>query len=147
MLRRMPKRGNTEYLEHLRSVPLFQACTNKELERIAKASDELEVPAGTVLVDQGAMGRELFVIMSGSAIVRRNGKKVATVGPGAVIGELSLFDHGPRTATVTAETDCAVLVLEQRNFAAVLDTVPSVAHKMLASLAAKVREFDRKYYG
>jgi CRP-like cAMP-binding protein len=140
-------RPKKEQLEHLRSVPLFAACTNKELERIAKASDELHVPAGTVLTDQGAMGREAFVIMEGTAVVKRNGKKVASVGPGAVIGELSLFDHGPRTATVTAESNLDVLVLDQRNFAGVIDTVPSVAHKIMASLAAKVREFDRQYYG
>jgi CRP/FNR family transcriptional regulator, cyclic AMP receptor protein len=146
MLRAMP-RSKKDYLEHLRTVPLFSSCTNKELERIAKASDELMLPAGTVITDQGAMGREAFVIMSGSAVVKRNGKKVATVGPGAVIGELSLFDHGPRTATVTADSDVEVLVLDQRNFAGVIDTVPSVAHKILASLAAKVREFDRQYYG
>jgi CRP-like cAMP-binding protein len=146
MLRAMP-RSKKDYLEHLRAVPLFSSCTNKELERIAKASDELSLPAGTVITDQGAMGREAFVIMTGSAIVKRNGKKVATVGPGAVIGELSLFDHGPRTATVTADSDVEVLVLDQRNFAGVIDTVPSVSHKILASLAAKVREFDRQYYG
>jgi CRP/FNR family transcriptional regulator, cyclic AMP receptor protein len=140
-------RSKKDYLEHLRDVPLFAGCTNKELDRIARVSDELRLPSGTVITDQGAMGREAFVIMSGTAVVRRNGKKVASLGPGAVIGELSLFDHGPRTATVTADTDCEVLVLDQRSFAGVIDTVPSVAHKILASLAAKVREFDRQYYG
>ena len=67
------------------------------------------------------MGREAFVIVDGSATVKRNGKKVATLGPGAVVGELSLLDHGPRTATVTTDTDTTVLVIDQRHFLGVLD--------------------------
>ena len=135
------------YLDHLRNVPLFNSCSNKELQTIAKATDELTVPAGHVLTDQGQMGREAFVIVDGSATVKRNGKKVATLGPGSVVGELSLLDHGPRTATVTADTDTTVLVIEQRYFLGVLEEVPALARKLLATLAGRVREFDRQYYG
>ena len=135
------------YLDHLRNVPLFSACTNKELETIARATDEITLPAGHVLTDQGQTGREAFIIVDGSATVRRNGKKVATLEKGAVVGELSLLDHGPRTATVTTDAETTVLVLDQRHFLAVLDDVPSLSHKLLAALAGKVREFDRQYYG
>ena len=85
--------------------------------------------------------------MDGTCTVSRNGKKVATLGPGAVVGELSLLDHGPRTATVTADTPMTVLVLDQRHFIAVLDDVPALSHKLLANLAGRIREFDRKNYG
>ena len=78
---------------------------------------------------------------------KRNGKKVATLGPGSVVGELSLLDHGPRTATVTTDSDTTVLVIEQRHFLGVLEDVPSLARKLLATLAGRVREFDRQYYG
>jgi CRP-like cAMP-binding protein len=139
--------GKREYLEHLRNVPLFAACTTKDLQKIAKAGDDITVPAGHVIVDQGQTGREAFVIMSGTATVKRNGKKVASLGSGSVIGELSLFDHGPRTATVTADTEMDLFVLDQRHFAGIIEEVPSLAHKLLASLAAKIREFDRQYYG
>ena len=135
------------YLDHLRNVPLFSACSNKELETIARATDEITLPAGHVLTDQGQTGREAFVIVDGSATVRRNGKKVASLGKGAVVGELSLLDHGPRTATVSTDTETTVLVLDQRHFLAVLDDVPSLSHKLLATLATRVREFDRQYYG
>jgi CRP/FNR family transcriptional regulator, cyclic AMP receptor protein len=135
------------YLDHLRNVPLFTACTNKELETIARATDEITLPAGHVLTDQGQTGREAFIIVDGSATVRRNGKKVATLGKGAVVGELPLLDHGPRTASVTTDTETTVLVLDQRHFLAVLDDVPALSHKLLATLASKVREFDRQYYG
>ncbi len=135
------------YLEHLRNVSLFQGCSTKDLEKIAKASDEISMPAGSLIVDQGQTGREAFVLVEGTVIVRRNGKKISTMGPGTVVGELSLLDHGPRTATVICETDCVLLLLDQRHFMGVLDAVPTLAHKLLATLAGRIRELDRQYYG
>jgi len=135
------------WLDHLRNVALFSACTTRDLQKIAKAGDEVTLPAGALIVDQGQTGREAFVVLEGSATVRRNGKKVATLGPGGVIGELSLLDHGPRTASVTCDTSCVLLVLEQRSFVGVLDQVPALAHKMLSHLAGRIRELDRQYYG
>ena len=135
------------YLEHRRNVSLFQGCSTKDLEKIAKASDQISMPAGSLIVDQGQTGREAFVLVEGTVIVRRNGKKINTMGPGTVVGELSLLDHGPRTATVICETDCVLLLLDQRHFMGVLDAVPTLAHKLLATLAGRIRELDRQYYG
>src|SRR4051794_38435750 len=139
--------GKGAYLEHLSRIPLFTGMNTRDLQKIARASDEIVVPGGHTLVDQGQAGREAFVIMDGSASVRRNGRKVATLGPGSVVGELSLLDHGPRTATVVADTDLRLLVIDQRHFSAVLEEVPALAHKLLAALAARVRELDRETYG
>jgi CRP-like cAMP-binding protein len=135
------------YLDSLRRVSLFSSCSTKDLEKIAKAGDEVTLAAGTVIVDQGQTGREAFVIISGSATVKRNGKKVATLGAGSVVGELSLLDHGPRTATVVAETECTMLVISQRQFLAVIDAIPAISHKLLATLASRIRELDRQYFG
>ncbi|MFM8946577.1 MAG: Crp/Fnr family transcriptional regulator [Actinomycetota bacterium] len=135
------------FLESLRRVSLFSSCSNKDLEKIAKAGDEVTMAAGSLFVDQGQTGREAFVILKGSATVRRNGKKVATLGPGSVVGELSLLDHGPRTASVVADTDCVMLVISQRQFLGVLDAIPALSHKMLATLAGRIRELDRQYFG
>lgn len=135
------------YLEHLRNVSLFQGCSTKDLEKIAKSSDEIKMPAGSLIVDQGQTGREAFVLVEGTVVVRRNGKKINTMGPGTVVGELSLLDHGPRTATVICETDCVLLLLDQRHFMGVLDDVPALAHKLLATLAGRIRDLDRQYYG
>ncbi|MDO8391552.1 MAG: cyclic nucleotide-binding domain-containing protein [Actinomycetota bacterium] len=135
------------YLEHLRNVTLFQGCSTKDLEKIAKASDEISMPAGSLIVDQGQTGREAFIVLEGSVSVKRNGKKVNALGPGTVVGELSLLDHGPRTATVVCETDCVLLLLDQRHFMGVLDDVPALSHKLLATLAGRIRELDRQYFG
>ena len=74
-------------------------------------------------------------------------RKIATLGRGSVVGELSLLDHGPRTATVVCDTDCTLLVIDQRRFLGVIDDVPSISHKLLASLATRIRDLDRQYYG
>ena len=136
-----------QHLESLRNVTLFSSCSTKDLEKIAKAGDEVTLDAGSVIVDQGQTGREAFVIISGSATVKRNGKKVATLGAGSVVGELSLLDHGPRTATVVADTECTMLVISQRQFLAVIDAIPAISHKLLATLAGRIRELDRQYFG
>jgi CRP-like cAMP-binding protein len=72
---------------------------------------------------------------------------VADLGPGDHFGELALLDGGPRTATVIARTPLTVLVLGQREFAGVLDSVPGIAHKLLATLATRIRDLDEKAYG
>jgi CRP/FNR family cyclic AMP-dependent transcriptional regulator len=136
-----------QYLEHLQSVPLFAGCSRKELEKIARAGDEISMTAGSLVIDQGQTAREAFVLLDGTATVKRNGRKVTTLGPGAVMGELSLLDHGPRTATVTCDTDCSLLVIDQRHFLGVIDEVPSIAAKLLATLAGRIRDLDRMYYG
>jgi len=139
--------GRDTYLEHLATVPLFAACSKKDLQRIARASDEVEIPAGRTLMKQGDVGRECFILVEGKVKIERNGRKVASKGPGAYFGELSLLDKGPRTATVIAETPITVLVLGPREFSAVLDEVPQLSHKLLTALAQQVRSLDEKTFG
>lgn len=135
---------SSDYLNHLAQVRLFSACNNRQLAKIARASDELSLPAGKVLMEQGQPGREAFVIVDGQATVTVGDIQVATVGPGDHVGELALLDGGPRTATVTAATDMTVLVISQRAFFALLDDVPGLARKILGSLASMVRELDEQ---
>ena len=119
----------------------------RDLQKIAKASDEITVPSGRVLIEQGTRGREAFVVIDGSATVKRNGRKVATLGPGAHFGELALLDGGTRTATIVADSDMKVLVIGQREFSGVLDEVPGLAHKVMTAMAATIRELDQKAFG
>ena len=139
--------AKTTVTDHLANVPLFSACSKKELQKIGKATTQISIPAGKNLTTQDESSREAFVIVSGTAIVRRNNRKVAELGGGAVVGELGLLDRGPRTATVTAETDLEVLVLGPREFSGLLDEVPTITHKVMKTLAGMVRELDKKNYG
>lgn len=135
------------HLDVLASVPLFSACSKKELQHVARASDQLDLPAGRVLCEQDSIGREAFIILDGEAEVRRNNRKVATLKRGDTVGELALLDHGPRTATVTAATDMSVLVLGVREFAGIIDEVPPIAHKLMKALAGRIRELDTQHFG
>jgi len=134
-------------LAHLKSVPMFAGCSKRELQAIQKAGDEVTMTAGTLVIDQGQMGREAFVVLDGEVTVRRGGRKVITLGSGAVVGELSLLDHGPRTASVVCDTDCTLFVLGQRQFQRVLESNPSISLKLLGALAGHIRELDRKSFG
>lgn len=139
--------ARSSYHDSLSHIRLFSSMSRRDLQKIAKASDEIEVPAGKMLVEQGTRGREAFVVIEGTATVRRNGRKVATLGPGDHFGELALLDGGTRTATIVAETPMKVLVIGQREFSGVIDEVPGLAHKVMASMAATIRQLDQKAYG
>jgi CRP-like cAMP-binding protein len=132
------------HLDKLAEVPLFSACSRKDLQKIAKASDEVEVRAGRVLVDQGKTGHEFFLILDGSATVRANNRKVATLGSGDYFGELALLSREPRDASVTADTDMKLLILGQREFTGLLDSIPGLASKILAIMARRLRAADLK---
>jgi CRP-like cAMP-binding protein len=105
------------------------------------------VPKGKVLVEEGRIGLEFFLIVDGTAVVTRNGRKVATVGPGDYFGELALLDRRPRSASVVSETEMDLLVLSQRQFNGLLESVPTISRKMLAAMANRLRDADAKAYG
>ena len=136
-------RGDS-HLDKLADVPLFSACSRKDLKRIAKASDEVEVKSGRVLVDQGKTGHEFFLILDGTATVRRNDRKVAELGPGSYFGELALLSREPRDASVVASSDMKLLILGQREFTGLIDSVPGLASKILAIMAKRLRQSDLK---
>ena len=134
-------------LEHLKQVPLFAGCNRKELQHIAKAGDEITMTAGTMIVDQGQMGREAFVVLDGTVDGQAQRRKIATLGTGDVVGELSLLDHGPRTATVVCETDCTPVRARPASLPPVLEAQPSIALSCSARSPATSAALDRKYFG
>jgi CRP/FNR family cyclic AMP-dependent transcriptional regulator len=135
------KKGTKQEL--IGNVRLFSACSKRELARIASLVDEVDAPKGKVIVRQGDPGRECFVIADGRARATIRGKRSAVLGPGSFFGEMSLLDQGPRSATVTAETDMRLLVLGSREFSSVVNEVPTVAVRMMRGLAERLRSAER----
>jgi CRP-like cAMP-binding protein len=131
----------------LKSIWLFSGCSGSELRKIRGSLDEVTVPEGKVLVEEGRVGLEFFLIVEGSATVSRKGKKVATLKEGGYFGELALLDRKPRSATVVSDTPMDLLVLSQRQFNSLLQSVPTIARKLLAAMAQRVREADAKAFG
>ncbi len=131
--------------EMLSRVPLFGACTRDELARIESITDEVDVEEGRVLVREGRVGGEFFVVVSGTAAATRGDQPLATFGPGAFFGEMALLDGRPRSATVVAQTPMRLLVLEPRSFARLIDETPTVARRMLTTLAERIRSLDETW--
>ena len=127
----------------LRSVPLFEDCSRRELRQIAEAADEVVVPAGTLLAKEGATGREFIVIVEGAAEVRRRGRKINELGSGDFLGEIALVSRGPRTATVRTTQPTHALVITAPSFRRLLRKTPSMQWKVLEALAERIPpEFD-----
>ena len=134
-------------VDHLRNIALFSECSTKELGLVVDNSTERVLKAGTVIMEQGRVGLEAYVILEGTATIKRNSKKIGAASVGSVIGELSLLDKGPRTATVIAETDVRLLVVTDRALKGAIQNIPAISTKLLKGLATRVRELDRAHYG
>lgn len=129
----------------LRRVDLLAALTDDELEHVAQITTELRLKSGTVLAREGLAGHECFIIVEGTADISIKGDKVASAGPGEIVGELSLILHDERTATVTASSDMDVLVIEPGRFDVLLEKVPSIARRMLKMLAMRLKVADARF--
>lgn len=130
----------------LGNIWLFSACSASQLRTIRRSVEEVVVPEKKVLCEEGKPGREFFFIVDGLAVVRRNNRKVATLGSGDYFGELALLDRKPRSATVTSDTPMTLLVLEQRRFNGLLDAMPALSHKLLVAMASRLREADERAF-
>ena len=133
----MPLPRNAK-IELLKKVPLFAGCSKAELRELALVADELDLKEGRTLVREGRPGREFFILLEGSVRVSRNGRKVSELGPGDWFGEIALLTDVPRTATVTATSPIRVLVVTGRSFQRVVEKMPTIALKVLETLAQRV---------
>jgi CRP/FNR family transcriptional regulator, cyclic AMP receptor protein len=132
MLRRDAK------VELIRRAPLFSRCSKQELRSVAAVADEIDLPEGRELTREGDRGREFFVLIEGTADVRRKGRKVNTMRGGDFFGEIALVSGAPRTATVTATSPVRALVLTDRDFRTLLKETPSMQFKVLEALADRL---------
>jgi CRP/FNR family transcriptional regulator, cyclic AMP receptor protein len=130
-------------VELLKKVPLFADCSKAELRELAKSADELDLREGTVLTREGRPGREFFVLIDGTVKVTQDGKKVAELKGGDWLGEIALLTDKPRTATVTATSTVDVLVITDRRFRNVVESMPSIAIKVLGRVSERLTHDER----
>ncbi|MBA3875914.1 MAG: hypothetical protein C0498_03090 [Anaerolinea sp.] len=129
-------------VELLKSIPLFSGLAGRELERIAQLLDEVDVPADKVLMRQGEIGAEMFIVLSGRFNVERDGRSLGVRGRGETLGEIALVSEGPRTATVTAAEPGRLLVAGHREFHSLMDVSPAIRLHILDVLARRLRALD-----
>ncbi len=123
----------------LSKVAFFEGFTNDELSRVLQLAEEVEAESGAVLIDQGRVGQECFVILEGESGVYVSGEHVATNGPGSMIGEMALIEHRPRNATVVAETPMRLLAFDTAAFKTLLEEMPKAHDRVMEILAARIR--------
>jgi CRP/FNR family transcriptional regulator, cyclic AMP receptor protein len=128
----------TTKIELLRQVPLFADWSRDELRAVAAVADELDVPAGKTLTLEGAAGREFIVLVEGEATVHEDGEAVATLNDGDFLGEIALLTRRTRTATVTTTVPSRLLVLTDRAFRQLAETVPAFAARTWAATAERL---------
>ena len=133
----------SDKVELLRKIPLFGRLNQRQLNAVAKHVDELQLRKGAILAKQGAQGLEAIVIVDGKARVESDGKAIAELGAGDVVGEMSVIDGKPRSATVIANTPVTLLVLHRRDFVSLMETVPGLQRQLLVTLCERVRQADK----
>ena len=119
-------------------VPLFEECSQAELARIAAIATQIEIPKGEVLLKQGERGDDFFVLVKGSADVRKGKTHVRSLKAGDFAGEIALLSDTPRTATVTATSPVTALRATRKGFSELLTTSPAIQKKVLVALANRL---------
>jgi CRP-like cAMP-binding protein len=129
-------------LELLKRTPLLSDLGRRELEEVERLVDEVDVPAGKVLMREGDAGREFFVLVTGTVAIDRGGTRVRTLESGDFFGEIALLAEGPRTATATTEGPATLLVLGHREFHSLMDKYPAIRTCVLDALAKRIRNLE-----
>lgn len=138
----MEAAGADPKLDLLRRVPLFAGLGPKELAAIGAITEESQIAAGMALTHEGRHEGYFFVIVSGIVRIERGGQTLNTLRDGDFLGEISLLDGGPRTATAIAESPCQLLIMTFQRFQQLLDTAPEVRTAILEEVGRRLRALD-----
>jgi CRP-like cAMP-binding protein len=134
-------RGKDPKIELLAGLPGFEGFRKRELARMTRWLDEAMIPAGTTFIHEGAVARQVFLIVDGEAEVSQGGAPVARLLPGQFVGEMALLDNKPRSASVRAATNLHVLVANPAGFSSLMQQ-PAVVRVLSESMAERLRTTD-----
>jgi len=156
----MPEVSRAETVRMLGSVPLFNGLTKRQLTAVAKVVAHVTFKPGAVLLRELRPGQRLIIIRSGVAAVTRQGvvdregvvggiqegrtRRLGTVGPGDIVGDLSLIDGKPTSASVVAETPLDALVIYRTEFDKLLASTPQLYPRLLVGLVERIRMMDHR---
>jgi cAMP-dependent protein kinase regulator len=125
--------------ELLKQTGLFSSCTEKELSSVLVTAKERTFDAGEVIIREGDPGLGFYLLLEGSAEVRKGGKVVAELNQGDYFGEMALLlENTPRTADVVATSKAKCLVITQWDLRALLSTHPDIGMKIMNELASRL---------
>jgi CRP-like cAMP-binding protein len=127
-------------VDDLRHIVLFARMSEHELSRVAALGEPVDAEPQAVLIDQGDVGVECFLVLEGEAGVFASGQHVASIGPGSVVGEMALIGHKPRNATVVAQTPMRLLAFNISSFKKLLEEMPVAQKHIYDLLEARAAE-------
>jgi CRP/FNR family cyclic AMP-dependent transcriptional regulator len=126
----------------LQSVALFSGLTGEQLEAVARICQERRYPAGSTIIQQGDTGDEMYVIEAGQVDILlvgyRSERPVVVLGKGQILGEMSLVDHGYRSATARATEPTTVQVIRQEDFTSLCEQDNHIGYVVMRNLAADI---------
>ncbi|MFA9565626.1 MAG: Crp/Fnr family transcriptional regulator [Acidimicrobiales bacterium] len=134
----MAKQQSQSVPEWLAQVAFFDGFTKDELARVIELAEEVDAEADAVLCEQGRVGQDCYVIVEGDASVLVRGEYVVTLHPGSMVGEMSLVDHRPRSATVVADEPMKLLRFDTKHFQTLLAEMPEANNRVMAMLHARI---------
>lgn len=126
----------------LANIPLFGDLDSYDLSLIAARVRDVTVAAGLVIIEQGDMPSDVYVLEEGTVEISRNGTVVSTLGPGSVVGEIALVDPQRRTATVRATTDVRAIALSVEDLQVIVAEMPEIAGDLGAMATRRLAELD-----
>jgi CRP/FNR family transcriptional regulator, cyclic AMP receptor protein len=133
------RRSMTAAVTDLRRVPLFQGMTDRALEEVAALAHEIQIEGGQPLTTEGDDGDAFFLLLDGEVEITRGGGTIGHLAPGDFMGEISLIDGRPRTATATAVGPVRALEVCRPEFLDLMDRHPAVRLGILIALTDRIR--------
>jgi CRP-like cAMP-binding protein len=111
-----------------------------DLLEVFKGSEDLvEFPAGALIIQEGDTGNQMYVVMRGELIISLNNKVIATASAGEIVGEMAVISPETRSATVTAKTDCQLVVIDQSSFQSLVRYVPEFTLHVMNQLTDRLQ--------
>lgn len=131
-----------EVVDHLAALPLFADCSKRELRHLAGLTRDHLLDVGEHVFEQGAPSDAAYVIVAGHVEIRRDGRSIAELGPGDVVGELGLLLRRTHSSTVTALTPVEIVALPQAALREAVEEVPGLAWSLLQTVAGRLSAGD-----
>src|SRR3954452_23622770 len=130
--------ADKELVSTLKTVPLLAGLSERDLKRLANSLSERNFTAGHEIAVEGKEGVGFFVIESGEVSISRGGEHIRKLGPGDYFGEMAVIDQGPRSASVTAETDVRCRGMTAWSFRPFVEAHGEVAWPLLEALVKRL---------
>jgi CRP-like cAMP-binding protein len=136
--------STVEKVLFLKGVDLFRSIAAEELSHIAQITDEVEYAPDDTFIKEGDKGDSMYLIVDGKVKVHSGEHVLAELGPSQCVGEMSILDAEPRSASITALTELTLLKIQREDFGEILAEKPEISSGIIKVLTRRLREANRR---